>query len=193
VSRGHEEVVNILLKVGANPNGPPAELARLAAHTSGRDSPLMLAVSSATRQTARMELTREAQQRQQKRRQAARRIAKALIVHAEAELNQLYIGQQAPLHMTAAAGDVELTRLLLEHGADPNLRDGPPPTRSLRRPYGSTPLHYAAAAGNAELMELLEQHGANPDIKNSLGQTPADLLQEKMQEKNSRKQFRAPD
>ncbi|MEX2121349.1 MAG: ankyrin repeat domain-containing protein [Pirellulales bacterium] len=188
VSRGHEEVVEILLIGGANPSGPAAEPGRRAVHASGRDSPLMLAVSSATRRTARTALTREAQQRQKERRQAARRIAKALIAHPESELNQLYMGQQTPLHMTAAAGDVELTRLLLEHGADPNLRDGPPQTRRHPHPYFSTPLHYAASAGNTELMELLERHGASPDIKNSLGQTPADLLREKMREKKRRKQ-----
>jgi ankyrin repeat protein len=109
-----------------------------------------------------------------------RRIAAALIVHPKARLDEpllMALGQRAPLHMTVIAGDVELTRLLLEHGADPNIRDRAPPTRR-PRPDGFTPLHHAAAAGNTELMDLLSQHGANPNIKNSLGQTPADLLRE---------------
>jgi ankyrin repeat protein len=92
------------------------------------------------------------------------------------------MGQRAALNTTVAAGDVELTRLLLEHGADPNVRDRSPPTRR-PRPDGFTPLHFAAAAGNMELMELLEQQGASPDTKNSLGQTPADLLREKKRRK----------
>jgi ankyrin repeat protein len=187
VSRCHEDVVRILLEAGANPNGPPGEaelphaLPRsFTRHRLAGASPLLVAVSSATKRTAETELTPEQKERAQARRQTIRRIAAALIVHPKARLDEpllMVLGQRAPLHMTAIAGDVELTRLLLEHGANPNIRDRAPPTR-WPRPDGFTPLHHAAAAGNGELMDLLIQHGANPNIKNSLGQTPADLLRE---------------
>ncbi|HUE70046.1 MAG TPA: ankyrin repeat domain-containing protein [Pirellulaceae bacterium] len=183
VSRQHEDVVRILLEAGANSNGPTAEAGRpfaRGARSTGSASPLLLAVLSATWRTAETELTPEQKERAQERRQTMRRIAAALIVHPKARLDEpllMALGQRAPLHMTVIAGDVELTRLLLEHGADPNIRDRAPPTRR-PRPDGFTPLHHAAVAGNTELMDLLSQHGANPNIKNSLGQTSADLLRE---------------
>ncbi len=69
---------------------------------------------------------------------------------------------------TAAAfgGDVEVARVLLEHGADPNGRavDG-----------GFTALHSAAQGGNRELIELLLVHGADPRARTDDGRLPMDL------------------
>ena len=58
------------------------------------------------------------------------------------------------LHMAAARSRVDVARLLLEHGADPNARltDGV-----------TTPLHFAACAGNVEIIKLLLENGADPD------------------------------
>lgn len=163
VSRGHEEAVNALLDGGADPNGPQAKLGRATAPRGA--SPLMLAVRSATaRLKAKAEDTEagvaEAEVAEAKeRREKFRRIAAVLIAHPKAELDRLDQGVHAPLHVTAKAGDVELTRLLLKHGADPNVRDGALPTR-VPRPHDFTPLHYAAASGNTELIALLKEHGA---------------------------------
>jgi ankyrin repeat protein len=63
-----------------------------------------------------------------------------------------------PLHAAAAAGDLELTRLLLEHGADPNLASAPEGQHA-----PETALVIAAARGDAELVRLLLDHGATPD------------------------------
>jgi ankyrin repeat protein len=55
-----------------------------------------------------------------------------------------------PLNSAAAARNVAVARILLDHGADPNA-----PTRS-----GYTPLDAAAENGDEELADLLRAHGA---------------------------------
>jgi len=58
-------------------------------------------------------------------------------------------------------GDVELVRLLLDAGADPDLKSA-----------GFTPLGQAALRGHARIAELLLKAGANPDFKSNDGNTP---------------------
>jgi ankyrin repeat protein len=84
---------------------------------------------------------------------------------------------------------LELAKLLLEHGANPNaritLRERPfgregvtrnPPLIHLGRHLltftGATPFYLAARNGDAEYMRLLVDHGANPKLVNVLGITP---------------------
>jgi ankyrin repeat protein len=59
-----------------------------------------------------------------------------------------------PVHAASAAHDRETMRLLLEAGADPNLR----------QQGGFTPLHAAAHADDAEMAQLLLDHGADPTL-----------------------------
>ncbi|MCI4378757.1 hypothetical protein PGIGA_G00219940, partial [Pangasianodon gigas] len=54
------------------------------------------------------------------------------------------------LHLAAIKGDVEMTRALLEQGADPNLKDY----------AGWTPLHEACNLGHVGVVEVLLQQGA---------------------------------
>ena len=56
-----------------------------------------------------------------------------------------------PLQFAVWAGDVEMTTLLLDHGAVIDAPDG----------RGLTPLHLAAWRGNLPLVKLLLAHGAN--------------------------------
>ncbi|KAG7330817.1 hypothetical protein KOW79_004786 [Hemibagrus wyckioides] len=56
---------------------------------------------------------------------------------------------ETPLHLAAIKGDVEMTRELLEQGADPNLKDH----------AGWTPLHEACNLGHVGVVELLVQQG----------------------------------
>ena len=63
---------------------------------------------------------------------------------------------RTPLSLAAddeAAAAYDMTRALLQYGADPNGRDSD----------GWTPLHYAAAAGNLAVVEMLADRGAKID------------------------------
>ena len=67
---------------------------------------------------------------------------------------------------------VEIVRLLLAHGTDPNIR---PRTR-----HSSTPLHEASrvsSRGLLDIAQLLLSYGATVDVKNNKGQTPFQLAE----------------
>jgi uncharacterized protein len=71
----------------------------------------------------------------------------------------------SPLNSAAAGRHVEAARLLLEGGADPNIRQA-----------GShTPLHSAAQNGDMEMARLLVKHGADANLENDAGQTPEEM------------------
>jgi ankyrin repeat protein len=73
------------------------------------------------------------------------------------------------LHGAVARRDVEIVKMLLQAGADPNAR----------QERGFAPLHDAAANGNTALVELLLTHGALADAKTEDGKTPADMAAER--------------
>ena len=66
------------------------------------------------------------------------------------------------LHIAAKKGFKDIAALLLEHGADVNLRDG----------EGNTPLHYAARNFDAKMLHFLVKQGANIDARNRANFTP---------------------
>ncbi len=72
------------------------------------------------------------------------------------------IGPVQPLHSAAATGRLECARLLLEHGAEANARQG----------GGFTALHAAAASSDAELARLLLAAGADATAKTDDGREP---------------------
>lgn len=70
--------------------------------------------------------------------------------------------QVSPIHSAVASQNVELVRLVLDHGADANaLQTG-----------NFTALHGAAQIGSEEMINLLLEHGANPNARTINEQTP---------------------
>jgi ankyrin repeat protein len=74
-----------------------------------------------------------------------------------------------PLHSAAAGNFTSTARMLIENGADVNVKQS----------AGTTPLHSAAQNGNLELLILLLEKGAKVDIRMEGGKLPADLARER--------------
>lgn len=68
----------------------------------------------------------------------------------------------SPLQEAAANGHVGVAKILLEKGADPNLRNE----------GGATPMHYAAKHGYVEIIKLLFENGGNARQKGTGCGTP---------------------
>lgn len=69
-----------------------------------------------------------------------------------------YLGSGPPLKNAAATGQLEICRLLLERGADPNLRE------EGIAPHGHA-LHSAVVNKHKEVVEMLLEHGAYPSVE----------------------------
>lgn len=67
-----------------------------------------------------------------------------------------YRGSGPPLKNAAAAGHLEIVELLLQYGADPNLRE------EGIAPHGQA-LYGAVAGGHSKIVQLLLEHGAHPN------------------------------
>jgi ankyrin repeat protein len=76
-----------------------------------------------------------------------------------------------PIHSAVAGRNHDVVRLLIEYGADLNVKQH----------GGWTPLHAAAMHGDEALVNLFLDHGADRDLKSDDGQTAADLAASKGQ------------
>lgn len=74
-----------------------------------------------------------------------------------------------PLHSAMAGNYTDVARMLIESGADVNVK----------QQMGVTPLHSAAQNGNLDLIILLLEKGAVVDVRMEGGKLPADLAREK--------------
>ncbi|WP_214070004.1 ankyrin repeat domain-containing protein [Mucilaginibacter sp. dw_454] len=74
-----------------------------------------------------------------------------------------------PLHSAAAGSYNNIARMLIENGAQVNIK----------QQAGATPLHSAAQTGNLELLILLLENGAEVNARMEGGKLPADLAREK--------------
>lgn len=72
------------------------------------------------------------------------------------------------IHAAAAQMDREMVRTLLEHGANPNLK----------QQLDYTALHTAAVRGDIEMAKLLIQHGASASARGTDGKTVLDVARE---------------
>jgi len=80
------------------------------------------------------------------------------LVNKVSDYNGYYTGCGAPIKNAAASGHIEIVRLLLERGADPNL-----PEEGIA-PDGHA-LHSAVVRGHIEIVRLLLKHGAHPNVE----------------------------
>lgn len=81
------------------------------------------------------------------------------VLHFE-DINQIDEYGFTPLIEAAIIDNIEISKLLLQQGADPNLQDV----------TGGTPLQWAAENNNTVLCHLLLTHHANPNAYNFAGQ-----------------------
>jgi uncharacterized protein len=72
-----------------------------------------------------------------------------------------------PLHAALAGRSLDVARLLLDAGADPNAAEH----------GGYAPLHQAAEPGDLPLIRLLLDRGARTDRKDDQGRTPLELAE----------------
>ena len=63
--------------------------------------------------------------------------------------------RMTPLHVAAQAGELDICRKLLKHGADVETRSN----------YGWLALHYASQHGSLDVVQLLLDHGANVNVQ----------------------------
>lgn len=92
-----------------------------------------------------------------------------LSLHANPNLPSQNGFQVYPLHAATLSNFTQVTKLLLEGGAEVNVYQN----------QRNTPLHFASMHGNIDLIINLLENGANVDVKNENGLTPADMAAEK--------------
>jgi len=74
-----------------------------------------------------------------------------------------------PIHSAAAGNFTDIVRLLIDYGANVNVK----------QQAGATPLHSAAQNGNLEMLILLLENGADVSVRMEGGKLPADVAREK--------------
>lgn len=79
----------------------------------------------------------------------------------------------APIHSATAAGHLRIVKMLLEMGADPNVREQ----------AGYTALHAAAQNGDIEIIQTLLVGGADLTLKSDDGKTAMDIAMDAGHEK----------
>ncbi|XP_052062617.1 uncharacterized protein LOC127702453 [Mytilus californianus] len=90
-------------------------------------------------------------------------VVRFLLTKGKADANKERLqGLVVPIVLAAALGNVRITEILLENGANPN--------HMIRS--GETPLHVASKEGNASVIDVLIHHKADVDRQDDNGNTP---------------------
>jgi ankyrin repeat protein len=161
-----EEIVNILLKAGADPEcrGPNGA------------SPLLWAVDANSVPLTRLFLEKGVDQdsTDQDGNGALHFAAPfdgeltSLLLERKLDPQRANQAGETPLHLAARENSVQVAEMLIQAGADPNTVNK----------MGQTPLHYAAEEGHLEAVEFLMGKGANPGLKDNQQATPESLASE---------------
>jgi hypothetical protein len=87
---------------------------------------------------------------------------KRLLSIRNINVNVKDVSGATPLHEAARNGHIEISRLLLQNGAEVNVKsnDGN---------GGQTPLHYAASQGHVDILHLLVENGADLEAQDNNG------------------------
>mmetsp|Transcript_13504 Transcript_13504/g.17781 ORF Transcript_13504/g.17781 Transcript_13504/m.17781 type:complete len:185 (-) Transcript_13504:101-655(-) len=85
--------------------------------------------------------------------------------------------QSSPLIVAVIKNHEDIVHILVEHGANLNLRG----------PQDWTALHCASFYGRVKLCEILLQSGAKTDLKNENGKTPGEVFDKSVPDENQRK------
>jgi len=88
------------------------------------------------------------------------------LISAGADVKARTKWDETPLHIAADRGNVEIAKVLLEHGADINVRNNK---------RGDTPLHRAVAKGNVEMVKFLLKQGADVHARNRYDDPPIQI------------------
>lgn len=88
------------------------------------------------------------------------------LIRGGANVNQVDVDGNSPLHISAIAGYVNMTKAILDADADPNILN------TMKR----NPLHYAAAYGHGEVAYLLKNAGADVDAVDKFNTSPKDII-----------------
>ena len=165
---GHLEIVNYLVSKGAD----------VADTETNGLTPLMLAAQEGRTEVVRALLDADSplHHKDDYQMTAIHRSAQSgnketvlLLLERGAKLDE-GAADNTPLFIAAGEGDLELTQLLIDKGADVNYR---------MDSMAFTALHRAAASGSVEVTELLLKHGAKPNVTNRLGDTPLSVATKK--------------
>ncbi|CAM9450731.1 unnamed protein product [Sphacelaria rigidula] len=162
-ARGHELVVSSLLLKGADANAKdrtqrsPLHHAVLNGHTAAAKM-LLLAGADATSRYGPYELSPL---------DVAASLGEVdllrMFIFHGADANARHPNGMTVLHTAAFNNSTDVVRVLLEAGADIEVRDSA---------AGSTPLYGAAQSGACDAMRVLLQHGADVDAPTSWGWRP---------------------
>ena len=93
-------------------------------------------------------------------------IVKLLLKHADKSIMMVFTRYRHPLLKACLKGYVDIAKLLLEQGADPNLHGETHDYDDI------TYLSYACMANNSGMVELLLKHGADPNLSDGPDQCP---------------------
>ena len=150
--------VNVLLEGGADIDQPDPDGV----------SPLHLAVMNANWDLAKYLIERR------RRRRSMGHLRRSTAVHCRRGSTRKTDGGRASIDPLNQTKGLDVVRLLLERGADPNMQlfFRPANVRGSTNTRGSTPLIRAANNGELELVQLLLEHGADATVYMADRQTP---------------------